>query len=68
MHRLTWLGVSDVGQPVTIAFPVSVTIVGPLAVFNTVVLTDGVGYVSSDTAVVIVNARQIWLPLLLRDW
>lgn len=66
-HRLLWSGSPGVGQPVTITFPATVLVSGPQAVFNTAVLSDSVGLVSSDEAVLIVDARQIWLPLVLRD-
>jgi len=36
-------------------------------VFNTAVLTDAEGLVSTDTAVFIVDAQQVWLPLILRN-
>ncbi len=64
-HRLTWHGSPDVGQPVAITFPVTVQVSGPLAVFNRVVLTNAEGSVSTDTAVFIVDARQMYLPVLL---
>jgi hypothetical protein len=68
VHRLTWTGSPGVGQPVTLAFPVTVEIGGPLAVFNTAVLTDAERFVSADTAVFIVDALQVRLPLVLRGW
>ncbi len=67
LHRLTWSGSPAAGQPVTITFPVTVQASGPLAVFNTVVLTDGQGFVFTDTAVFVVDAYQMWLPVLLRN-
>jgi len=66
-HRLAWGDSPGVGQPVTITFPVTVEVSGPLAVFNTAVLTDTEGLVSTDTAMFIVEARRLWLPLVLRD-
>lgn len=67
-HRLTWSGSPEVGQPVTIAFPVTVEVSGPRAVFNTGVLTDTDGMVSADRAVFIVDAHRCWLPVMLRNW
>lgn len=67
-HRLTWSGSPGVGQAVTVTFPVTVQVTGPLAVFNTAVLTDSEGVVSTDTALFIVDARRLWLPLVLRNW
>jgi len=65
-HRLTWKGSPAPGQPVTITFPVTVQVGGHLTVFNTAVLTDTTGNVSTDTALFIVNAYQAWLPLVRR--
>lgn len=67
-HRLDWRGSPGAGQPVTITFPVTVNVTGPAAVFNTAVLTDTAGRVSTAVAALIVDARQVWLPLLVRDW
>jgi len=67
-HRLTWHGSPGVGQPVTITFPITVEVSGPQAVFNTAILTDAEGTVSTSMAVFIVDARQLHLPLVLRNW
>lgn len=67
IHRLTWTGSPDVGQMVTFTFPVTVQVIGPLAVSNTAVLTDVEGRVSTDTVTLIVDAYRIWLPLVFRD-
>lgn len=66
-HRLTWSGSPNAGQPVTITFPATVEVSGPRAVFNTAVLTDSEGLVSSDTATFIVDAHRLCLPLVLRN-
>jgi hypothetical protein len=66
-HRLTWSGAPSVGQPLTITFPVTVQVTGPLAVPNTAVLTVAGGRVTSHSATFIVDARQVWLPLALRN-
>ncbi len=50
----------------TITFPVTVQVAGPLAVFNTVNLIDADGLVSTDTATMIVDARRVVLPLILK--
>jgi len=65
-HRIVWSGSPGVGQSVSITFPVTVQAAGPLAVLNTAVLTDAEGLVSSDTAVFIVDARQVWLPSIFQ--
>jgi hypothetical protein len=66
-HRLSWSGSPGVGVPVQVAFPVTVEVSGPLAVRNTAVLTNSQGTVSSDTALVIVDAWQVWMPLVQRN-
>jgi hypothetical protein len=66
-HRLTWNDSPDVGEPVTITFPVTVQVAGPLAVYNTAVLTDAKGRISTDRAVFIVDPHCVWLPLVMRD-
>ncbi|MGD1992634.1 MAG: DNRLRE domain-containing protein [Anaerolineae bacterium] len=66
-HRLIWSDAPAIGDRVTLTFPVTVQAEGPLVIANVVTLTDGLGSVSTDTALLIVNARQVWLPLTLRD-
>ena len=66
-HHLAWSGSPDAGRPVTITFPVTVQAVGPLAVFNTVVLTDADGLVSADTVTMMVDARWVLLPLVFKN-
>jgi len=68
VHRLTWSGSPEAGQVVTITFPVTVGVSGPRAVFNTAVLTDVDRVASTDTAVFIVDACQVWLPVVMRGW
>jgi len=67
-HCLTWSGSPDMGQPVTVTFPVTVQVGGPQVVFNTAVLTDAKGFVSTDTTVFIVDVRVPYLPLVLRSY
>jgi hypothetical protein len=66
-HRVTWSGSPGSGEPVTVTFPVTVQVSGPTAVSNTAMLSDSEGLISTDTAVFIVDARQFWLPLVLRN-
>lgn len=66
-HRLTWTGTPSFGQPVTITFPVTVQVTGTLAIFNTAVLTDSDGNVSTSTTCFISEPQQVWLPLVLRS-
>ena len=66
-HLMVWSDTPSIGELVTLTLPVTVMAQGPLAVANAVTLTDGAGTVSTDGALLIVDARQIWLPLTLRD-
>lgn len=66
-HRLIWTGVPSSAEQVTITFPVTVQVAGPLAVSNTAVLTDAEGCVSTDTEMFIVDPIQVWLPVILRN-
>ena len=65
-HRLSWTGSPGVGQPVSVTFPVTLLVAGPLAVENTAVLTKSEAAISTDTAVFIAGARRLWLPAVLR--
>jgi len=66
-HRVTWTGSPSVGHGITLAFPVTMLVPGPVAVRNTAVLTDGAVRVSTDAALLIIDARQVCLPLTLRQ-
>jgi hypothetical protein len=62
-----WNGSPAIGQPVTITFPVTVQVSGPLGISNTAVLSDVDGPVSTDTAVFVVDPYRIGLPVVLRS-
>jgi hypothetical protein len=64
---VTWNATLDLGQPATIQFPITVTTGGPLALVNTAVVTDAEGHMITDSAVVIVDARQVHLPIVYRS-
>jgi hypothetical protein len=66
LHQVTWTGMPSVGQTVTVTFPVTVSARGPLVVSNTAVLAGATGTSSTGTAVSIVDARRIWLPMIRR--
>jgi hypothetical protein len=66
-RQLTWMGTPPSGMFVTITFPVTVTVVVPPVVSNMAILTDAMGTVFTDTATLIVDAHQVWLPLILRE-
>lgn len=65
-HLLTWSNSLSVGQAVTVTFPVTVQVAGPLTVSNTAVLTDAEGHASTSTATLIVDAYQVRLPLVMQ--
>jgi hypothetical protein len=65
-HRLTWRGTLGVNHPMTITFPVTVQVGGPLLVYNTVTVTDAVGNVSTDEALFIVDPLKVYLPVILK--
>lgn len=66
-HLMVWSDTPSIGELVTLTLPVTVMAQGPLAVANAATLIDGAGSVSTDSALLIVDARQVWLPLTLRD-
>jgi len=65
-HCITWSGSPDIGLPVTITFPVTVQVTGPRVLTNTAVLTDTKGHVSTDTAMMIIDAYHAYLPLIMK--
>ncbi|HIE37980.1 MAG TPA: hypothetical protein EYP77_02740 [Anaerolineae bacterium] len=64
---VTWSGTPDAWQWVAIWFTTTVQVDGPLALANTVVLTDTEGRVSTDTAMVIVDPYEHMLPMVMRS-
>jgi hypothetical protein len=65
-HQVTWQGTITSGMPVTITFPVTVTTSTPCALINIGTLIDAVNGMTSNTAVVIANGVDVWLPLLMK--
>lgn len=66
MHRITWSGAPAAGQPVTIVFSAPIRIDGPCTVANTAVLEEVGEGTSSDSAVLLVDPIQVWLPIVLK--
>jgi hypothetical protein len=64
-HRIVWTG-TLVGASMTLTFPVTPTVPGPAPVHNTATLTDAQGNVYTATHTLMINPRQLWLPLVLR--
>jgi hypothetical protein len=65
-RRVEWTGTPGLGQPVTITFPVTVQVSGPVDLVNTATLTNDGLDTSTDTAVVIVDGLQVYLPTIMR--
>lgn len=66
-RRVEWNGAPAAGQKITVTFPVTAQVSGPIALLNTATLTDALDGVSTDTAVVIVGGLQVYLPLVMRE-
>jgi hypothetical protein len=65
-QQVVWMGIPAAGQAVTITFPITVQIDGPLALRNTATLTVNTTDTSSDTALVIVDGHSVYLPLVVK--
>jgi hypothetical protein len=66
-RQVTWTGTPAAGQWVTVTFPVTVQVDGPLALRNTAILSVDSGHTSSDTALVIVDGYSIYLPQIIKQ-
>ena len=65
---ITWTGAVMGGVPITITYGATVDggLTGPTAIVNPVLLDDGLGNVWEESAVVIVHAISVYLPMVLR--
>jgi hypothetical protein len=63
---ITWSSTPAFQETVSIEYRVPVLVDGPLAIVNTAVVTDQEGYDSSDAAMIIVDAYEHYLPLVIR--
>lgn len=63
-HRVSWSGTVASGVPVTIAFPVTVMALTPVALNSTTILTDSQTGVTTSTTTLIANGRRLFLPLI----
>jgi hypothetical protein len=64
-RQITWNGMPDVGQTVTVSYQAIPTQPGPIALQNTAQLTSG-ALSSTASATIIVDGYQIGLPAVLR--
>jgi len=66
---ITWTGAVTGGVPITITYGATVDggLTDPTAIVNPVVLDDGLGNVWGKSAVAIVHAVPIYLPMMLRE-
>lgn len=67
LHRLTWTGTPAAGQRITLTFPLTIAATSAAVIRNTAVLTDATSSAWTDSATVIANASQVWLPVVLRQ-
>jgi hypothetical protein len=65
-RKLTWKGALPVAQAVTITYPVTVTQSGTYAIINTAHLTPANGSTATASSMVIVEARQVFLPCVFK--
>jgi uncharacterized repeat protein (TIGR01451 family) len=62
---LTWQGVLSMTPVVTLTYGVTVSVVSPTAITNSVVIDPGAGASFTRSATVIANGLQLYLPLIL---
>jgi hypothetical protein len=65
-RQVVWMGNPTTGQAVTVTFPVTVEVDGPLALHNTAVLTAGGGIASTASATTLVDPLCVYLPLVFK--
>lgn len=65
---VSWSGAVNPGAPVTVAFNVTIDpgLSGPTAIWNVVQIDDGLDNLLEKRSLTIVNARQIYLPIVSR--
>jgi len=65
-RQVLWTGTPAAGQIVTVTFPATVQVGGPLALRNTAVLTADGQAASSDTATILIDGYHGYLPLVTK--
>jgi len=65
-RQVWWTGSPTAGQAVTVTYSVTAQITGPVALFNTAILSDTDGVAATDTAVILVDGYTTFLPLISR--
>jgi hypothetical protein len=65
-RQVVWTGTPAAGQAVTVTFPATVQVDGPLALRNTAILTADSEVASSDTATIFVGGYNVHLPLVMK--
>jgi hypothetical protein len=65
-QQVVWMGIPAAGQAVTVTFPSTVQVDGPLALHNTATLAVNSTDTFSDTALVIVDGHSVYLPLVVK--
>ena len=64
---LTWQGAPGSTPSVTVTYVVTVSVISPTALTNTVTINPGVGALFTRSAVIIANGVQLYLPLILKS-
>jgi uncharacterized repeat protein (TIGR01451 family) len=64
---LTWQGAPGSTPSVTVTYVVTVSVISPTAITNTVTINPGVGALFTRSAVIIANGVQLYLPLILKS-
>jgi hypothetical protein len=65
---LKWQGVLSTTPAVTLTYVVTVSVVSPTAITNSVVIDPGVGASLTRTATIIANGLSVFLPVIMRSF
>jgi hypothetical protein len=65
-RQILWSGTPAQGQTVTLTYQVSVQMIGPAAIVNTVNISETNGSVSNDSFILFVDPLNTYLPLINR--
>ena len=67
VRRLTWTGTPTANQVVTVSYPVTVIQSGSYTIKNTAHMTTATGSTFAADATILVGARQIFLPCIMKQ-
>ena len=63
-RQVWWTGTPSAGEPITITYPVTVLVSAPMVIVNQITLNSETVAPAIATVYVVVNPRQVWLPVL----